>query len=111
MTSKEEIRGILRFPQGLFEIPQKTDYCTPVEETKRERKLLAEAQDIRCEHLSCVYLRNSGLSMVKEIKTRRKRPRDVLEINGIKTEKSGSSLERRKRKSREGGQASPAWAS
>lgn len=83
----------------------------PVEETKRERKLLAEAQEIRREHLSRVYLRNSGLSTVKEIKTRRKRPRDVLEINGIKTEESGSSLERTERQTREGGQVSPAWAS
>lgn len=55
--------------------------------------------------------RNSRLSTVKEIKTRRKRPRDVLEINGIKTEKSGSSLERTKKKTGEGGQVCPAWAS
>lgn len=74
----------------------------PAEETKRGnfwRKRKRSAASI-----SVAYLQNNGLSTVKEIKTRRKRPRDVLEINGIKTKKSGSSLERIKKKIEEGGQ-------
>lgn len=110
MTSKEETRGILRFSSTrLFKILEKTDYYMPLEETKRGnfwRKRKRSAASI-----SVAYLQNNGLSTVKEIKTRWKRPRDVLEINGIKTEKRVLLLSKGKKKIEEGGQVSPAWAS